>query len=74
MSQDIDGDRAILRVKIGVLMVPEPVVSSHLVDKNERNPLTVYLIGYRRVAWMNRYSVIMSQELPLMVCSNLERF
>ena len=31
-------------------MVPEPVVSGYLVDKDERNPLPLHLIGYCKVA------------------------
>src|SRR5215831_1261114 len=50
MSQDINGDRAIPCMKIGLLIVPESMISGHLVDKNERNSLSLYFIGYRKIA------------------------
>src|SRR5436305_13735991 len=65
MSQDINGDRAIPCAKMGVLIVPEPVVSGHLVDKNEWNPLSCRLIGCRKIAWTSHYCVTMIKNYSL---------
>jgi hypothetical protein len=45
MTQDIDGNRAIMLSKKGKLAVPEPLIRGHLVQKDERSAISRHLIG-----------------------------
>jgi hypothetical protein len=46
MPHDIHSDQAIPRIKYTPLMMPKSAIRGYLVDEDERDALSCYIVGY----------------------------